>query len=111
MCGAVRPSPVHRLTPSRELRSFVAIGANFAANRHLTFRAASAPLVPQLAGYAVAYAVGVAASSAMLAALAALLGHPAGALDMAAALARGGAATAVRFVLMRGWVFRAAGSA
>ena len=59
------------------------MGANIAANSHLTFRAGDAPL----------------------------LGHPAGALDMAAALASGGAATAVRFVLMRGWVFRAAGSA
>jgi putative flippase GtrA len=82
------------------------MGANFAANRHLTFRAADAPLLPQLAGYAVAYALGLGASSIVLAGLEALLGRPDGALDTAAALLSGVAATAVRFVLMRGWVFR-----
>jgi putative flippase GtrA len=84
------------------------MGANFAANRHLTFQAAHEPWLPQLLSYAVAYALGVAASSAVLLALEAALGHPDGLLDTALAVVAGLAATAVRFVLMRGWVFRTA---
>ena len=82
------------------------MGANFAANRHLTFRAGDAPLGPQLAGYAVSYGLGLAASSIALAGLEIALGHPHGALDTAAGVAAGFAATAVRYVLMRLWVFR-----
>ncbi|MCW3006347.1 MAG: glycosyl transferase family protein [Solirubrobacterales bacterium] len=82
------------------------MGANFVANRHLTFQAGHEPLLPQLAGYAVAYALGVGASSVVLLALASALGHPGGLLDTAAAVVSGLAATAVRFVLMRIWVFR-----
>jgi putative flippase GtrA len=82
------------------------MGANFAANRHLTFRAADGPLASQLAGYAVAYALGLAASSVALAALQAGLDHPRGALDTGAGVAAGLAATLVRYVMMRGWVFR-----
>jgi putative flippase GtrA len=87
------------------------MGANFVANRHLTFQAGDEPLVPQLAGYAVAYALGVAASSVVLLALESALGHPGGLLDTGAAVVSGLAATAVRFVLMRGWVFREAAAA
>ncbi len=82
------------------------MGANFAANRHLTFRAGEAPVGPQLAGYAVAYAIGLATSSVALAGLEVALGHPQGALDTAAGVVAGLAATAVRYVLMRHWVFR-----
>ena len=84
------------------------MGANFAANRHLTFQAGHEPWLPQLRGYAVAYALGVAASSVVLLALGTVLGHPGGLLDTAVAVVSGLAATAVRFVLMRAWVFRAA---
>src|SRR4051812_8364851 len=84
------------------------MGVNFVANRHLTFHAGHEPWLPQLAGYAVAYAVGVATSSAVLLALESALGHPDGLLDIAVAVCSGLAATAVRFVLMRGWVFRTA---
>jgi putative flippase GtrA len=84
------------------------MGANFVANRHFTFQAAHEPLLPQLAGYAVAYVIGFAASSVVLLALQSALGHPDGLLDTAVAVVSGLAATAVRFVLMRGWVFRAA---
>jgi putative flippase GtrA len=82
--------------------------ANFVANRHFTFQAAHEPLLPQLAGYAVAYVIGFAASSVVLLALQSALGHPDGLLDTAVAVVSGLAATAVRFVLMRGWVFRTA---
>jgi putative flippase GtrA len=81
------------------------MGANFAANRHLTFDAGDGPLLRQLAGYAIAYALGLGASSLALAGLAATLGQPTGALDTACAVVAGLAATAVRFVLMRRWVF------
>lgn len=84
------------------------MGANFVANRQLTFRAGHEPWLPQLGGYAVAYALGVAASSGVLLLLQAALGHPDGLLDITVAVVSGLAATAVRFVLMRGWVFRTA---
>src|SRR3954453_20519252 len=73
------------------------MGANFAANRHLTFEAGDGPLLRQLAGYAVAYALGLAAARVALAALVATLGHPHGAPDAACAVIAGLAATAVRF--------------
>jgi putative flippase GtrA len=76
------------------------IGLNFGANRRYTFRATDDPMLPQLAGYAVAYMLGVAASGALLAAL--------GRGDTLTALAASSAATIVRYVLMRTWVFRAA---
>lgn len=94
--------------PANAIALASTMGANFVANRHLTFRAGHEPWLPQLAGYAVAYALGVAASSVVLLALAAALGHPNGLLDTAIAVVSGLAATAVRFVLMRGWVFRTA---
>ncbi len=81
------------------------MGINFTANRHLTFAAAGGDLGRQLAGYTLAYLLGLAASSGALVALLDLLGHPRGPLDVAAAVAAGFVATAVRFVLMRSWVF------
>lgn len=82
------------------------MGINFAANRTLTFRAAGGPLARQFAGYVAAYLLGLGASTVVLAGLLGLLGHPRGLLDTAAAVAAGLAATAVRFVLMRAYVFR-----
>jgi putative flippase GtrA len=91
------------------LALLLTMGANFAANRRFTFAASDGPLVRQLGGYLVAYGIGLAASSAALALLLALLGNPRGALNTAAGLTAGIVATVVRFVLMRGWVFRARG--
>jgi 4-amino-4-deoxy-L-arabinose transferase-like glycosyltransferase/putative flippase GtrA len=82
------------------------MGANFAANRRFTFRAAGEPLGRQLASYSLAYAIGLAVSSLALAVLLSALGHPQGALDTAAGVTAGLGATAVRYVLMRSWVFR-----
>jgi 4-amino-4-deoxy-L-arabinose transferase-like glycosyltransferase/putative flippase GtrA len=82
------------------------MGANFAANRRYTFRAAGEPLGRQVASYAVAYAIGLAVSSVALAVLLAALGHPQGALDTAAGVTAGLGATAVRYALMRSWVFQ-----
>lgn len=80
------------------------MGVNFAANRHFTFAGAGGPL----AGYLLAYGLGLAASSAALALLLGALGHPHGLRDTGAAVGAGLVATAVRFALMRGWVFRSA---
>jgi putative flippase GtrA len=88
------------------LALLLTMGANFAANRRFTFKATDEPLLRQLIGYCVAYGIGLAASTGALAALLALLSHPHGLENTAAALAAGIAATLVRFVLMRGWVFR-----
>src|SRR3954453_8240858 len=82
------------------------MGANFAANRHYSFKASDGPLGSQLFGYVVAYLIGLAASSAVLAFLLALFGHPAGPADTALALAAGVVATGVRYVLMAGWGFK-----
>jgi putative flippase GtrA len=84
------------------------MGANFAANRHLTFDAADGPVLRQLAQYTGAYVLGLGVSSLILAGGLALLGHPRGILDTALALTAGIGATVVRFALMRTWVFEGA---
>jgi putative flippase GtrA len=81
------------------------MAANFEANRRFTFRATRQSRARQIAGYVPAYAIGLAASSLVLVGLLDLLGHPEGLENTAVALAAGLAATVVRFVLMRRWVF------
>jgi putative flippase GtrA len=81
------------------------MGINFWANRRLTFAGTGGSLARQLAGYAVAYLVGLGASSVALLALESLLARPRGALDAMVAVAASLVATAVRFVLLRTWVF------
>jgi 4-amino-4-deoxy-L-arabinose transferase-like glycosyltransferase len=92
--------------PANALALTATMGANFAANRQYSFKASDGPLGTQLVGYAIAYLLGLAASSLALAVLLAALGHPTGALDTFAAVFAGLAATGVRYVLMAGWVFR-----
>jgi putative flippase GtrA len=92
------------------LALLLTMGANFAANRRFTFRATAEPFARQLPAYLAAYLIGLAASSGVLGVLLVLLHHPAGLENTAAALAAGVVATIVRFVLMRGWVFRRAGA-
>jgi putative flippase GtrA len=82
------------------------MAANFEANRRFTFHAADGSRLRQVAGYLAAYAVGLAASSLALLGLLDLLGHPGGLENTAAALFAGLAATAVRYLGMRRWVFR-----
>ncbi|HEY5196006.1 MAG TPA: GtrA family protein [Solirubrobacteraceae bacterium] len=88
------------------LALLLTMGANFEANRRFTFPAGRDSRVRQAAGYVAAYAVGLGGSSLALVGLLNLLGHPGGLENTAAALAAGVVATAVRFVLMRRWVFR-----
>lgn len=80
---------------------------NFLANRWFTFGAHAGSLWRQFAGYLVAYALGMAASTAAFS-LALYIAGPSGHQEeMLLALAAGVAATIVRFVLMARWVFRA----
>ncbi|MFN8508798.1 MAG: GtrA family protein [Dehalococcoidia bacterium] len=82
------------------------MAANFAANRAITFDARGGPVARQVAGYAVAYAVSLGASSVVLMALMAALPGRGVAATTALGLVSGVAATAVRFLLLRAWVFR-----
>ena len=84
------------------------VGVNFTANRRYTFNATGDPLGRQLVGYAIAYCLGLGASSIVLAALLDALEHPRGLADTAAGITAGLAATVVRYLLMRTWVFRTA---
>lgn len=80
---------------------------NFAANRSLTFRESAGSFVSQGVGYLAVYLLGMAASSAALAIGIALLHHPPAAVETLLAVAAGGFATVIRFVLLSAWVFRA----
>ena len=52
------------------------------------------------------FCLGLALTSGSLAALTALVPHPAHALELVVLVAANLAATVLRFVLLRGWVFR-----
>ena len=82
------------------------MSANFAANRRFTFAAHARPLLPQLGGYLIAYAAGVAASSLALLLALNLITHPGARLETAIAVGCGGFATITRFVVLSVWVFR-----
>jgi putative flippase GtrA len=80
--------------------------ANTALNRRLTFgvRTRKAHLRHQLQGIVV-FAVGLGLTSGALAALHDLAPHAGRGLEVAVLVAAGAAATAVRFVAFRSWVF------
>jgi len=83
---------------------------NFTANRWITFGAHAGSIWRQFAGYLVAYALGMAASTVAFS-LALFIAGPSGhSEEMVLALAAGVAATIVRFALMTCWVFRPARS-
>ncbi|MGD9695215.1 MAG: glycosyltransferase [Thermoleophilia bacterium] len=81
--------------------------ANTAANRRVTFgvRGARGWLRHQLQGLGV-FAVGLALTSGSLLALHAATDRPPRAVEVAVLVAANAAATVVRFVMLRGWVFR-----
>jgi putative flippase GtrA len=81
--------------------------ANTAANRRLTFgvRGRARWAVHQAQGLGV-FAVGLALTSGSLVALHAIAPEPPRAMEVAVLVAANAAATLVRFVLLRGWVFR-----
>jgi len=80
-------------------------GLNFAANRWLTFRTRSGRLLNQALQYFVFYAVGLGASSLALFSFLMLWSQPPHSVELVAALASSGLATAVRYVAMTVWVF------
>lgn len=80
--------------------------ANFVANRWLTFRAHPGSLFSHAMGYGIAYLAGLTASSALLQLGLLLAPHPSVALETLLAIASGGVATVLRFVLLSTWVFR-----
>jgi len=86
--------------------------ANTAANRRFTFgvRGRTARTRHQLQGLGV-FAIGLALTSCSLAVVSGLDPHPGRAIQIAALLLANLAATAARFALLRGWVFRPAAPA
>ena len=81
--------------------------ANTAANRRLTFgRRGRQGIARHHLGGLAAFATGLAVTSAALGAVTALHPHAGRTAELGAALAAGALATAVRCVLLRGWVFR-----
>lgn len=84
---------------------------NFLANRWFTFGAHAGSLWRQFAGYLVAYALGMAASTVAFSLALHIAGPSGHREEMVLALAAGVAATIVRFALMSCWVFRPARSA
>ncbi|WP_405747826.1 glycosyltransferase [Streptomyces sp. NBC_01525] len=80
--------------------------ANTAANRRLTFgvRGRDRAVRHQAQGLAV-FAIGLALTSGSLAALDAAAGHPTHATELAVLIAANLAATVLRFLLFRAWVF------
>src|SRR4051794_7033817 len=81
--------------------------ANTAANRRLTFgiRGGAGAARAQLQGLVV-FGLGLALTSGTLAGLHAATGTPSRTVEVAALLLANAAATLLRFVLFRGWVFR-----
>jgi len=86
--------------------------ANTAANRRFTFgiRGRAHAARHQLRGL-IAFGIGLAVTSGALAALHAVSAQPGRAAEVAVLVAANLAATAVRFMLYRGWVFRGAPAA
>jgi putative flippase GtrA len=78
---------------------------NFIANRRFTFNAHQQPVWPQLAGFLIVYLVGMGASTAALFVCLHVFSQPGPRLETFLALASGGVATVVRFVLLSSWVF------
>ena len=95
--------------PANALALVVTAIANTAANRRLTFgrRGRAGAAAHHLGGIAV-FAIGLAFTSAVLAALAALDAHPGREVELAAVLAASAAATIARYVLLSRWVFGSA---
>jgi len=82
------------------------MGVNFAANRAFTFRATTGPLRRQMVRYAVAYLIGLGASTAVLDLGLRIAGQPSRREETLIALGSGVVATVIRFVLMSNWVFQ-----
>jgi putative flippase GtrA len=80
---------------------------NFAANRKYTFAATNGPLHVQAVQYLAVYLLGLGASSAVLYLGLQVVRDPARPVETVIAVAAGGVATVIRFLLLSVWVFRA----
>ena len=93
--------------PANAISLLVTALLNTAVNRRVTFGIRGRPdLARHQAQGLLAFAAGLALTSAALAALHAAVPHPARAAEVAVLIAASMAATAVRFALYRSWVFR-----
>jgi putative flippase GtrA len=93
--------------PANAISLLVTALLNTAVNRRVTFGIRGRPdLARHQAQGLLAFAAGLALTSAALAALHAAVPHPARAAEVAVLIAASLAATAVRFALYRSWVFR-----
>jgi len=79
---------------------------NFAANRSYTFRATQGQWPVQGARYLAVYVLGLAASSGVLHLSLQVVSEPPRTLETLIAVAAGGVATVIRFLLLSAWVFR-----
>jgi putative flippase GtrA len=86
----------------------VTMPLNFAANRWLTFAGGSRSLWSEALQYGAVYLFGLACSSLVLAAALDVLPAPGATVETLIAIAAGGVATVIRFVLLSLWVFRPA---
>lgn len=82
---------------------------NFFANRRFTFDAARGPIHVQAAQYALVYVVGLGASTGLLYLALEVWRQPSRPLETLLAVASGGLATVIRFVLLSAWVFKQGG--
>ena len=80
--------------------------ANTAANRRFTFGVRGSGVARHQAQGLVVFGLGLALTSGSLAALTAFVPHPAHAVELTVLVAANLAATVLRFVLLRRWVFR-----
>lgn len=82
------------------------MAANFVANRWFTFGLRGGSIVGDAAGYLLVYLIGMVGSSAVLWLSLSVVLRPDTAVQTLLALASGGVATVVRYVLLSAWVFR-----
>jgi putative flippase GtrA len=80
---------------------------NTSANRRFTFGVRGPGAARHQLQGLIVFGIGLALTSGSLALLAAATAHPAGPLELAVLVAANLAATALRFVLFREWIFRA----
>lgn len=89
----------------------ITMALNFEANRRFTFGSPPGSIRLQAAGYAIAYLLGMAASTLVLNGLLGVVTEPGRPLETTLALTAGVAATLVRFVLLSTLVFPGLGAA
>ncbi|MCA9831477.1 MAG: GtrA family protein [Dehalococcoidia bacterium] len=92
--------------PANAFALTLTMGANFLANRRYTFQVRGGSLFVHALQYGVAYGLGLAASTLVLAIGIGLAGEPGRTVETAIALASGLVATVIRYVLLSAWVFR-----